>query len=66
MKHNITYSFNHNCQTAGVHRIKQYLGLAVQKLINIVIPQYSGKIGQLIERYGRKVVSRKAYVACKN
>jgi len=34
ISNNITYSFNHNCQTAGVHKIKQYLGLAIQKLIN--------------------------------
>jgi len=56
--HNTTYSFNHNCQTAGVHRIKQCLGLAIQKLINFIIQHYNGKISQLLERYSRKVVSR--------
>ena len=30
--HNITYSFNHNCQTADVHRTNQYLGLAILKV----------------------------------
>jgi len=56
--YNTTYSFNHNCQTAGAHRIKQYLGIAIQKLINIIVQHYNGKISQLIERYSRKVISR--------
>ena len=44
LKHNITYSFNHNCQTAEVHRVKHYLGLAIKKLMNILIQNSSGKI----------------------
>ena len=42
--YNITYSFNYDCQTAGVHRIKKYLGLAIQRLINIIIQHCDGKI----------------------
>jgi len=40
----VAFSFNHNCQTAGVHRIKQYLGLAIQKLINIIMQHSNSKI----------------------
>ena len=54
--YNITYSFNHNTVKPRVYmRIKQYVSLAILKLMNITIQRSNG---QLIERYGRKVVSR--------
>ena len=34
---------NRNCQTAPVHRIKQYLGLAIQKSTNIMMQHSNGK-----------------------
>ena len=54
--YNITYSFNHNTVKPQVcMRIKQHVGLAILKLMNITIQRSNG---QLIDRYGRKVVSR--------
>jgi len=54
--YNITYSFNHNTVKPRVYmRIKQYVSLAILKLMNITVQRSNG---QLIERYGWKVVSR--------